>query len=111
MIHYKHYTYRITWSQEDKEYVGLCTEFPSLSYLSKDQIEALDGITQVVKHVIDDMQALGEKLPEPLSEKNFSGKFQIRIPPEMHRLLTLLSSEQGMSLNRYINLKLAMCAI
>jgi predicted RNase H-like HicB family nuclease len=26
-----HYTYRITWSEDDQEYVGLCAEFPSLS--------------------------------------------------------------------------------
>jgi hypothetical protein len=25
-----HYTYRVTWSAEDNEHVGLCTEFPSL---------------------------------------------------------------------------------
>lgn len=26
-----HYTYRVNWSGEDGEYVGLCAEFPSLS--------------------------------------------------------------------------------
>jgi len=26
-----HYTYRVTWSAEDDEYLGLCVEFPSLS--------------------------------------------------------------------------------
>ena len=25
----KQYTYRVTWSAEDNEYVGLCAEFPS----------------------------------------------------------------------------------
>jgi predicted RNase H-like HicB family nuclease len=25
------FTYRVTWSEEDGEYVGLCAEFPSLS--------------------------------------------------------------------------------
>lgn len=29
------YTYRITWSEEDGEYVGLCAEPPSLSWLSQ----------------------------------------------------------------------------
>jgi hypothetical protein len=27
-----HFTYRVTWSQEDGEHVGLCVEFPSLSW-------------------------------------------------------------------------------
>ena len=25
------YTYRVTWSEGDEKYVGLCAEFPSLS--------------------------------------------------------------------------------
>lgn len=29
------YTYRIGWSEEDQEYVGLCVEFPSLSWLAR----------------------------------------------------------------------------
>jgi len=28
------YTYRITWSEEDGEYVALCAEFPSVSWLA-----------------------------------------------------------------------------
>lgn len=30
---HKRYAYRIVWSDEDQEFVGLCTEFPSLSWL------------------------------------------------------------------------------
>ena len=29
------YTYRVTWSEDDQEHVGLCTEFPSLSWLEE----------------------------------------------------------------------------
>ena len=31
----KHDTYRVTWSPEDNEHLGLCAEFPSLSWLVK----------------------------------------------------------------------------
>ena len=31
----KHYTYRVIWSPEDNEHLGLCAEFPSLSWLAK----------------------------------------------------------------------------
>ena len=40
----RHYTYRVVWSPEDGEYVGLCAEFPSLSWLSSDQTKALKGV-------------------------------------------------------------------
>lgn len=33
MLKNDRYTYRVTWSDEDKEYLGLCAEFPSLSWL------------------------------------------------------------------------------
>jgi predicted RNase H-like HicB family nuclease len=42
------YTYRVTWSEEDGEYVGLCVEFPSLSWLAQSPKDALKGIRQVV---------------------------------------------------------------
>ena len=40
------YTYRVTWSEEDQEHVGLCAEFPSLSWLAASTGEALNGITK-----------------------------------------------------------------
>ena len=36
------YTYRVTWSGDDNEYVGLCAEFPSLSWLAKTPGVALE---------------------------------------------------------------------
>ena len=42
------YTYRVTWSEEDSEYIGLCAEFPSLSWLASTPEAALRGIRQVV---------------------------------------------------------------
>ena len=47
-----HYTYRVTWSADDNEYVGLCAEFPSLSWLSKTPEGALRGIRKVISEVI-----------------------------------------------------------
>lgn len=47
-----HYTYRVTWSQEDGEHVGLCAEFPSLSWLAPTPEKALAGIRRVVGEVV-----------------------------------------------------------
>jgi hypothetical protein len=44
-----HYTYRVEWSDEDNEWVGLCAEFPSLSWLDPDKAKALAGITRLVQ--------------------------------------------------------------
>lgn len=51
------YTYRVTWSAEDEEYVGLCAEFPSLSWLADTPEDALQGIRQLVSELFSDMAA------------------------------------------------------
>jgi predicted HicB family RNase H-like nuclease len=101
-----HYTYRVTWSENDKEHVGLCAEFPSLSWLAKTPEAALRGIRKVVSDVISDMKAKKEPIPEPIATRRYTGKFQVRIPPEVHRRLCLEATEEGISLNRLINARL-----
>ncbi|MBI5784227.1 MAG: toxin-antitoxin system HicB family antitoxin [Rhodocyclales bacterium] len=102
-----HYTYRVTWSPEDGEYVGLCAEFPSLSWLANTQEAALKGIRKVVGEAVADMEVAGEVVPVPLAEKHYSGEFRVRIPPEVHRALAMQAAEQGVSLNRLASAKLA----
>ena len=103
----EHYTYRVTWSPEDNKHVGLCVELPSLSWLATTPEEALTGIRQLIAEVIKDMQSNGEVIPEPLSEKHYSGEFRVRIPSEIHRTLAMQAAEQGISLNRLASAKLA----
>ena len=100
------YTYRVTWSEEDQEYVGLCAEFPSLSWLDETHEGALSGVRSLVHDCVVDMQKNNEVIPEPLSAKCFSGKVLVRITPEMHRSLVIRAAESGVSLNRYISSKL-----
>lgn len=101
------YTYRITWSEEDREYIGLCAEFPSLSWLAKTQESALQGIINLVAEVVSDMRANNENIPQPIATKRFSGKLLVRIPPEVHRELTIQAAEAGVSINRIVSAKLA----
>lgn len=97
------YTYRVIWSEEDGEFVGLCAEFPSLSWLASTQVDALSGIVNLVKDVLADMAEQGEDIPRPLSLRSFSGRFVVRTTPETHRRLAIHAEEAGVSLNRYIN--------
>ena len=102
-----HYTYRMTWSDDDKEYVGLCAEFPSLSWLAVSPEAALKGIRKVVADVVKDMKKNGEPVPEPIASKQYSGKFMVRVPPEVHRNLAIQAAESGISLNRIASAKLS----
>ena len=61
------YTYRVTWSEDDNEHVGLCAEFPSLSWLAATPESALRGIRKVVADVVRDLRSEEEPIPEPRS--------------------------------------------
>jgi predicted HicB family RNase H-like nuclease len=101
------YTYRVTWSEDDQEYIGLCAEFPSLSWLDQTPESALNGIRETVESVIKDMKHTGEEIPQPIACKRYSGKFMVRVPPEVHRNLAIQASESGVSLNRVVGAKLS----
>jgi len=101
------YTYRVTWSEEDGEYVGLCAEFPSLSWLARTPEGALKGIRRLVSKVVADMIQNKEPIPDPIATKHFSGKFMVRVPPDVHRQLAIQAAEAGVSLNRLASAKLS----
>ena len=101
-----HYTYRVTWSPEDNDHVGLCAEFPSLSWLAATPEAALAGIRKTVADAVADMKRHREAIPVPLAERAYSGQFKVRIPPQVHRALVMQAAEEGVSLNRLASAKL-----
>ncbi|MGI8793485.1 MAG: type II toxin-antitoxin system HicB family antitoxin [Acidimicrobiales bacterium] len=107
MTDIKHYAYRVLWSAEDGEHVATVAEFPSLSWLDENQSEALRGLIDLVAEVVADLESTGEPIPQPISERRFSGKFNVRVPESLHRELVLAAAEQGVSLNRLVSDRLA----
>ena len=107
MLGNDHYTYRVTWSEEDEEHVALCAEFPSLSWLAATPEAAFAGIRQLVADVIADLERNSETVPEPFAARQYTGKFVVRIPPDVHRRLAIEAAEAGVSLNRIVSAKLS----
>jgi predicted HicB family RNase H-like nuclease len=96
------YAYRVIWSEEDGAHVGLCAEFPGLSWLASSQEKALWGIRRMVERAVRDMHNEGEAVPIALTTRKYSGSFKIRIPPEVHRSLVVHAAEQNISMNRFV---------
>jgi predicted HicB family RNase H-like nuclease len=102
-----HYTYRVSWSAEDGEFVASCLELPSLSWLASTQVKALSGLRKLAEEVVADLSANGEEVPIPLADRHYSGRFNIRISPELHRELAIKAADHHMSLNRFVSDRLA----
>jgi hypothetical protein len=59
-----HYTFTVKWSPHDTEWIALVAEFPSLSWLDPNPVDALRGIVNIVHSHVHDMTLSGEPLPE-----------------------------------------------
>ncbi len=67
----------------------------------------MKGIRKLVADVVRDMNNTGEKVPEPIACRSYSGKFMVRIPPDVHRKIAIQAAESGVSLNRIASAKLS----
>jgi hypothetical protein len=57
------YTYRVLWAADRQRYIGVCTEFPVLTYEAMTSEDALAGIIARVRGVLEEMS----NPPKPLS--------------------------------------------
>ncbi|HJP95724.1 MAG TPA: toxin-antitoxin system HicB family antitoxin [Pyrinomonadaceae bacterium] len=101
------YLYSVVWSEEDKAFIGRVLEFPSLAAHGDTQEDALREIRSAVEYALEDLGDCGEIVPEPLSKRSFSGTLNLRMPKHLHRQLAEEAAQEGVSLNQWINAKLA----
>ena len=57
--------------------------------------------------IVADMESSDETVPEPIACRQYSGKFMVRVPPDVHRNLAIRAAESGISLNRIVSSKLS----
>jgi hypothetical protein len=101
------YTYRADWSHETREYLGQCLEFPYLWWQALTPEDAIAGVAKKVADEVAAIVSIDGRLPEPLTDRRYSGKFMVRISPVLHARLAVEASEQGVSLNQWVVQKLA----
>lgn len=101
------YIYSVVWSEEDDAYIGRVLEFPSLAAHGSTQAKALSEIRTVVQHAFEDLLDSGEDVPEPLNNRRYSGKLNVRLPKYLHRQLVIEAADEGISLNQLISTRLA----
>lgn len=103
-----HFTYRVAWSVKDQEFIATVVEFPSLSWIADVRDAAIDGLTSLVEGVLQDMISEGEEIPAPWDEREFSGKFNLRLGPELHKKVAFEAAERQESMNTYVIKKLGL---
>lgn len=97
------YEYRLFYSEEDEGYIATIAELPNCSAFGDDPLEALQEAKKAASLYIEYFLEKEVEVPEPFSLRNYSGKFNVRIPPDLHRKLSRESALQNLSLNTLIS--------
>ncbi len=69
--------------------------------------EAYTNLQDAKREWIIDMLDRGLPINEPNMKPRFSGRFVVRVPKTLHRLLAEESEREGVSLNQFVNNSLA----
>lgn len=103
-----HYLFSVGWSHPDQVYIARVAEFPSLAAHGESLESALQELKALLQDVIQDLIVHQEPVPEPLGQRIYSGRLNLRMPEQLHRQLAIEAAQQGVSLNQMINLKLSL---
>lgn len=69
--------------------------------------EALASLDEIKRYLFEGYIRDGIDIPEPFNAEEFSGKFIVRVPRELHCKLAIEAKRNGCSLNQYITYKLS----
>lgn len=101
------YTFQVACSAEDRQHLATCTEFPFLSCLSDTSESALSGLQGMIAEVVEDLEAGGEPVPEPLAHRNYHREFTRRLQAELHKALATEAALEKLMLDQLVVRRLA----
>ncbi len=101
------YAIVVAFSEEDKGYIATVPELPGCSAFGDTEEEAIKEVKVAVSLWLFAARKAKRKIPEPIVEKMFNGRFPLRIPEDVRRRLELEAKRRGVSLNDLILQKIA----
>lgn len=89
----------VEWSPEDACFVGSAPPLVGRCCHGDREEEVFAELSQIVEEWLAIHAADSKALPATLSTKRYSGKFQLRLTPDLHRLLALRAAMSRRSIN------------
>jgi predicted HicB family RNase H-like nuclease len=106
MMNYKGYHGTVSFDEEAEIFHGEVTDLRDVvTFQGRSVDELKTAFQESVDDYLEFCAGRGEKPDKP-----YSGKFVLRIDPQLHRKLAALSSEEGASLNKWVESKLSQLA-
>jgi predicted HicB family RNase H-like nuclease len=103
----KRYLKIVEWSDADRCYIGSAPPLVGQSCHGKTEAAVLAQLQTIVEEWVEILIADGQPLPPGTAHRKFSGKFVVRLSPEIHRKVALKAMARGASLNEFVSETLA----
>jgi predicted HicB family RNase H-like nuclease len=92
----------VEWSDEDNCFVGRCPSLFRGGIHGTDETKVYRELCETAEEWVAILHEDGVPLPKTKRLAAFSGKFMVRLEPELHQRLTLKAMATGQSLNSLI---------
>ena len=102
----KPYTRMLTPAEEGG-YIAEVLEVPGAISQGETAGEAVAMVNDALGGIIAVMLEDGEAIPEPMGLDEYSGRFNLRISSETHRLAAMRAQLEGVSLNQWVGQAIA----
>jgi predicted HicB family RNase H-like nuclease len=98
----------VEWSDEDGCFVSRCLGLFLGGCHGDDEVAVYKKLNALVHSHVASLLARKKNLPPATSGKSYSGKFVVRIAPDLHKGIALRAQARGESLNQYVAGRLAL---
>lgn len=89
----------VEWSEGDRCYVGTCPGVMLGGVHGRNEVDVYRELGGVVDEWLALLKKDGKPLPEATAGKSYSGKFVVRVGPDLHKALAVQALKAGESLN------------
>ena len=92
----------VEWSEEDQVYIGSAPPIIGQCCHGRTEVDVLSQLQVIVEEWVEALLADGKPLPASTAGKEYSGKFVVRIDPNLHKKAALLALSRGASLKQFV---------
>jgi predicted HicB family RNase H-like nuclease len=92
----------VEWSDEDRCFIGSAPPLVGQCCHGNTEEAVMKQLRAIVEDVIEMMLKHGDPLPAATTGKKYSGKFLVRLAPELHQKAALKAMARGESLNEFV---------
>jgi len=92
----------VEWSEEDDCFIGSAPPLVGQCCHGETEEDVYRQLAVIVPDVIETYERRGFALPEATANKTYSGKFVVRVSPEVHKAAAIRAMLERRSLNSYV---------